>query len=741
VARRSLGPGFVIALGCVGAAAQAGAPPDDGLRALAAEAGQRVRVVRIGLEPAPAVRLTSARPFRVVDPATGTAVWHGTFAGPLAFVAEGGPEGPPPVRYRIQVGAFGTREAAETERDRLAAAYRAPAVVAFVPDRGSWRVRVGDAADRDALGPLVERLRADGVRGAWITEEPREIVEAVRLRLVDGRFNGWLSPSGRLVVVPGAAPLEVGGKPYRGIVEIRLTRFGAVRAVNWVESELYLRGVVPAELGPEIWPEVEALKAQAVAARTYLARNTGQFDDDGYDLCGTPSCQVYGGLAAEHPLSDRAVAATAAEILSHDGKPISALYTATCGGHTEDGAEIFPEERAVYLRGVPCRAEGEALDRLKGTVRGATPMVRRDETGDDVTRPWTLLVAAGVLGQRTDASGPPTGTELREWTTALARLTGRPLPSGPAPRIATLGAAALALASETGWVERASVLLSGPDVAAVLRDAAADTLPDAERRALAYLVSAGAIRPLGDGRFGIDAAPTRGRLVQALARIGEAYDAFGLTEATVTSARGGSLGLAQGKGSLTLPLAPRPFLFSSGGERAVPVAELTLWPGDRLRYRVAPDGRVDWMELLPPVKGISDDRSAKVYAWEVRSTRAAVEASLERRVSVGRLRDLRVRRRGVSGRIVELEVVGDRGTAVVKGFDVRRLLGLRESLAVIETQRDAAGEIHSVVFAGKGWGHGVGLCQVGAYGMALRGANYRDILAHYYRGARLETLP
>ena len=70
----------------------------------------------------------------------------------------------------------------------------------------------------------------------------------------------------------------------------------------------------------------------------------------------------------------------------------------------------------------------------------------------------------------------------------------------------------------------------------------------------------------------------------------------------------------------------------------------------------------------------------------------------------------------------------------MKGFDVRNLLDLRESLTVIELQRDASGRIVSAVFAGKGWGHGVGLCQVGAYGMALRGADYKEILSHYYSG-------
>ena len=79
-------------------------------------------------------------------------------------------------------------------------------------------------------------------------------------------------------------------------------------------------------------------------------------------------------------------------------------------------------------------------------------------------------------------------------------------------------------------------------------------------------------------------------------------------------------------------------------------------------------------------------------------------------------------------------VVGTKATETVRGFSIRNILDLREILAVIEIQRDPDGNIEAVVFAGKGWGHGVGLCQVGAYGMAIRGRNYREILSHYYTG-------
>jgi stage II sporulation protein D len=141
------------------------------------------------------------------------------------------------------------------------------------------------------------------------------------------------------------------------------------------------------------------------------------------------------------------------------------------------------------------------------------------------------------------------------------------------------------------------------------------------------------------------------------------------------------------------------------------------------------------------VKGAADDRSAAVYAWEVRKTRKELEEAIGKRVRVGTLRDLKVVKRGQSGRIVTLEVVGSRGRQTVRGFDVRNLLDLRETLAAFEIQRDRGGEITAVAFHGKGWGHGVGLCQVGAYGMALRGEGYRSILAHYYPGTTVSSAP
>ena len=715
--------------------------------AVAASANPPGRLYRVGLTKGHTLTVSADKPFSVVDVDGKGPVWKDSYKGPLTFVAEGGPEQEPASVYRVQVAAFSTQAAAEDERAKLEREFGAPAVVRFVPDRGSWRVRVGEAADRDALGPLVDKLRAAGRTGMWIAEEP-QTAPGIAIRLVDPSFTSQLTTLTRLLVVPGSgSPLKLDGKPHRGIFEIRVNEAGQLRAVNWVEMESYLRGVVPSELGPEVWPQLEALKAQAVAARTYAIANAGQFEDEGFDLCATPRCQAYGGVAAEHPLSDRAVEETAGQIAVYDGKPINALYTATCGGHTEDAREIFPEQAAPYLVGVPCRAEAAALARSRRVVEGAAPQAVTTELGEDVTREAWLLGVTGVLDAKTahkpakELSGPVSAATLRSWTAALARRAGRPEPTGDPIAPTTLPKAALSISRDLGWEARAQILVSSPDEEAFLRDPRTASLADPERRALAYLAWQGAVRPDAQGRWALDRAPSGATLAAALVRIGDAYDAFDLDDGSVAAVDGRGLTVVRGRGSASIPLPPEPRLFTLAGTRALAVGALQLWPGDKVRYHKDASGRIDFLELRPPVKGLSDDRSAAVYAWEVKKTASELADAVAKRVSVGTLQDLRVVRRGVSGRIVELEVVGSSGSTVVKGFDVRNLLDLRESLTVIEIQRDQGGRIASAVFAGKGWGHGVGLCQVGAYGMAVRGADYKEILGHYYPGISIGRAP
>jgi stage II sporulation protein D len=87
--------------------------------------------------------------------------------------------------------------------------------------------------------------------------------------------------------------------------------------------------------------------------------------------------------------------------------------------------------------------------------------------------------------------------------------------------------------------------------------------------------------------------------------------------------------------------------------------------------------------------------------------------------------------------VVEVKIAGSNGQFTLRGFRIRTALGIRETLFTVDRTFALDGSVDSYIFSGKGWGHGVGLCQVGAYGMALRGKSSDEILHHYYTGVEI----
>jgi stage II sporulation protein D len=142
----------------------------------------------------------------------------------------------------------------------------------------------------------------------------------------------------------------IGKGSYRGALEVRPSTVpGRLNAINAVDIESYLRGVV-AEESPSSWP-IEALKAQAVAARSY-ALTTG-VGGNGFDAYDDTRSQVYGGIAAETARTDQAVMGTANQVVLYGGQVAETFFMSTSGGHTENNENSFlggtPEP---YLRGV-----------------------------------------------------------------------------------------------------------------------------------------------------------------------------------------------------------------------------------------------------------------------------------------------------------------------------------------------------------------------------------------------------
>ncbi len=145
--------------------------------------------------------------------------------------------------------------------------------------------------------------------------------------------------------------IQVNGKGYRGWVEIRKKKNGLLLVVNELDIEEYLKGVVAAEIPPD-W-KFEALKAQAVASRTYALYQKQSAGNKLYHILATVDSQVYSGNRVERPQTVRAVRETRGIVITYQGKIIPAFYHSSCGGHTENAAELWGIDEP-YLKGVDC---------------------------------------------------------------------------------------------------------------------------------------------------------------------------------------------------------------------------------------------------------------------------------------------------------------------------------------------------------------------------------------------------
>jgi peptidoglycan hydrolase-like amidase len=609
--------------------------------------------------------------------------------------------------YRLQVAALRDERQAQDLARRLERETGQPGEAHFDAGIDLYRVRVGRYPTREAAEKDLRRLGNLGILGAFVTADGGGVSDPA-LRLIQGgaatTYRGrWLAVS-----AVGATGIRVQGKRYRGRLLVYLNDRGALNLIDELPLEDYLRGVVPSEMGPEKYNQLEALKAQAVAARTYTLRNLAEFASEGYDICATPRCQVYGGMAVEHPLSDRAVAETAGQVLLYKGELVDALYSSTCGGHTEDVQVIFPLKQEPYLRGVPCMEEG--LAHFAGGLPRGVPF-------------------PGGLTRRLlpPAAGAPAVAAVAARLEHLALLAGLPPPRA---RLAALDRREVQryVATAFDLALDARLLLAPADVAYLLRDPPRDWSDEDLRRA-AYLLKSGLMtgpldRPLAEAEVE--------RMLLALA---ELLQVVRREDASFLALAPGQLTVRSGKEDHTYSLPADLATFRRRGDEMVS-GDLALVPGDSMALYwqggllLAATQEVD-------LDGVAFDRSSPYSSWARFHTDVQLAALVNTRFPGLGFRDLEVLERGESGRVGKIRIHGEGGQTVeVDGLAVRWTLDVPDTLFTAK-RLAPKGQEAGWLFVGRGFGHGVGMCQVGAYGMAQRGRSYREILTHYYTGVEL----
>ncbi|MDR1930979.1 MAG: SpoIID/LytB domain-containing protein [Treponema sp.] len=245
----------------------------------------------------------------------------------------------PPVVKNVAVPAEGTIRIGLAEGRTLVS----------VKAGGDFRIAPEGAPDGGEIsyrGRALDQIWVSWERDGNITVQDENGKTAVRsARALILSYNDPENTSIVAGVVNGAPGVN---RSYRGILEFRPAP-GGMTVVNVLNMEEYLYGVVPAEM-PVSWPE-EALKAQAIAARSYGLAYKGHFADRGFDLYGTPHSMAYHGVGDEHKNTSAAVDATRGIILKGGEAPLRAYFSANHGGYSEDSLTMWGYD--AYMAAVP----------------------------------------------------------------------------------------------------------------------------------------------------------------------------------------------------------------------------------------------------------------------------------------------------------------------------------------------------------------------------------------------------
>jgi peptidoglycan hydrolase-like amidase len=531
--------------------------------------------------------------------------------------------------------------------------------------RSASAVSVQQRRTRSATVTAVLSL-ASGAAGATLKKSDLQYRLVVEL---DGGVVLALSPGTRIRVAASGAPLGIENRTYRGAIEVFGNSRNTLTIVNELPVEEYLLGVVPNELSPTTFGQVEALKAQAVAARTYVQRHLGQSKSEGYDICATDACQVYLGAGTEDPIASQAVRDTRGVVATFDGRPIDALYTSTCGGRTESSENIF-DLKVPYLVSTSC--EYKHLEPLAFSTSRSFP-------------DWkTAVLAVAGVSSFGDAQ----------------RFMGLPVTGEPPSADPTM-------------------------LAAFIRKAFYPSVTTTSDES--FLTGQGILSPTR--------AIPAGEL---LFRLIDKKGAFEWQQGVLESWDGKTMRLLVDGKPKTFALGSDAPIYRRVGDERLAMRQGSWVGGELVEFRAESD-TIRMLVYRINFANPAADRFSRLATWQVHRTRQELDAAFGP-FNLGELVDMRVIERGPSERLIATEIAGSNGRRTVRAQRLRTLLGVRDSLFSFDIERNARGAILGVTLYGRGWGHGVGMCQVGAYGMAMDGATFDEILKKYYNGIALTKL-
>jgi stage II sporulation protein D len=664
----------------------------------------------------------------------------------------------PSVIYKIQIASFAKIDKAQEFLDRISEKFTVPIVIHENPSNGAKQIRVGEYSSKEDAEEYLGVLKKSGYSDAFLVREETSGGSGELAIAIRGADNLFKISSAGFLFMPSSSKafLSVEGKAYRGSFDLFKNKNGRITLVNQLGMEDYLLGVVPSEMSPSTYPEFEALAAQSIAARTYALKNMGRYRTEGFDLSDDTRTQVYNGVSIEKAAATDAVHKTAGIAIYYQGKLIDAMFMSTCGGHTEDFSNVYDAQPVPYLKGVRCAIEsGPEKNAISIEGKHALSEPFTTDDGSLANRNIELAQILKLLPSGSELSTAFLSDSINQEEAAhLVKAAVAMIQKSPhRENLSTKGidtrAGFLRYAAEAFYgIDEIKRKISENDAAyymASLKDG--DNIPPQLRAPLSYLMQKGLWHPSADNTAIPDAPMRRGDAISLMIRWIEAAKPEILRKGAFAEAGSSdnhdikipSIKIKGGNKTREFALAASPSLFRLDSGRSVPIGSLQLIGTEKASFHINAEGMIDFLEIELSPAGTASDRYSPSATWETTLTKSAVADKLRNLAgNLGELNDLKPFRIGTSGRAVQIQAIGSRKSIVLNGYKVRGALGLRDTLFTITREFNPDGSVASFTFSGSGSGHGVGLCQVGAYGMAKAGQSYEEILKTYYLGVEIK---
>ncbi|MBC8535563.1 SpoIID/LytB domain-containing protein [Feifania hominis] len=257
--------------------------------------------------------------------------------------------------YHIEVQQdFADAAAAQSCMDTLwNAGVNLPMFVAYV--NGVYRVRIDHFSTSANAQAAIDTLPANGGYALGVAGANKNTITVIDMNdkyiVFEFEADGIYLAAQPIRTEGGDEKLKNGSKYYRGAFEFKRNSGDDITFINVVSMEDYVKGVIPYEMSTS-YP-LDALKAQAVCARTYAMMNYTKHKSYGFSVCSTTDCQVYGGTGYETEKVRKASDETAGEVVTYNGKPIATYFYSSNGGYSESNANVWGGTALPYYSPVP----------------------------------------------------------------------------------------------------------------------------------------------------------------------------------------------------------------------------------------------------------------------------------------------------------------------------------------------------------------------------------------------------